>query len=195
MAGRTVPLDPRILADGNSQTSGTYPAKLAILMGEPVANHGVFGQTTNQMIARAPTQIDALLEPAYAYAQSVLVAAEVRNALAQDLSKTPRQAVDELWAYFDGRRAFAAATPIPLKMIVWNILPSTEGAALNAKFVEANGYIAAEWASHADGYFDVRSDARLTDPTNTTYFSDGLHLTSAGNQILAQLVYDAIQAL
>jgi lysophospholipase L1-like esterase len=53
-----------------------------------------------------------------------------------------------------------------------------------------------EASSAFDGYVDLIGDARLADPENATYFdSDKLHLTAAGNAVVAELVAAAVNDL
>jgi hypothetical protein len=197
-------LGARFAADGNSQTVGvngaavSFPGQIATSLGVTVTNYGVGGQSTLDMIADAATEIDA----AFSSAPNILIVGEVRNHLvAMDASADARIAVDALWTYCDGRRAAAAGALRFLRIVVWNVLPAGHTAssigivALNALFVEANALIAAEWPAHADAYVDVRSDVRLTDPFDLTYFTDDVHLTTAGDTVMRDLFLPKILAL
>lgn len=82
-----------------------------------------------------------------------------------------------------------------MKVIVGTLLSSvgreTERNAVNA-------LIYAQWPYFADGIADMGRNALLgTDgaAANVTYFSDGLHPTSAGNQLIADIWSDAIDNL
>lgn len=200
-------LGARFAADGNSQTVGingaalSFPGRIATTLGVTVTNYAVGGQSTTDMIADAATQIDAAFTGV-----NILIVGEVRNHLtALDSGATARAAVDSFWEYCDGRRAAAAAggtgSGQSLRIVAWNTLPaghtsSSIGiAALNALFDEANALMAAEWQDHVDAFVDVRSDARLTDPFNLTYFDDDVHLTAAGDEVMKDLLNAAILGL
>ncbi len=58
----------------------------------------------------------------------------------------------------------------------------------NTSRTDANTLLLAD-ASHAfDAVIDVAANANLSDPTNTTYYFDGIHWTTAGAAIAAGLV-------
>lgn len=48
-----------------------------------------------------------------------------------------------------------------------------------------NTQVRANWATFADAIYDVAAKAEFADPLNVTYFSDGLHMTDAGREIVA----------
>lgn len=55
-----------------------------------------------------------------------------------------------------------------------------------------NGAMLTWCGTHGVRYLDPAQDVRLSDWTNRTYFDDGLHLTPAGEQIVADQVYRLI---
>jgi hypothetical protein len=58
------------------------------------------------------------------------------------------------------------------------------------------GFVRAEYAAHADALVDLAADPRLSAPSNTTYYQyDGVHLTPAGYQVVADAVKAAVGAL
>lgn len=188
----TAPVFDNVNCDGNSLTvfggSNSYPSQLFAGMtarGRVVKNHGVGGQTTNDMISLYPTKI----APRFvAGARNKLVAWEVRNAMHLG-GKTPRQAVDDLWTYV----GLAKATG--WQVYVCTVIASVASAPnlTDAKIAEANGYIRAEAAAQGVTVIDLAADARLSDDTNTTYFDgDQVHLTTAGYGVVAALVKTAL---
>lgn len=59
-----------------------------------------------------------------------------------------------------------------------------------------NTLIQADWASHADALADLGADARLQNANDTTYFSsDKIHLITAGNNVVAEIVADAVKTI
>jgi hypothetical protein len=194
----------KYVCDGNRQTQGingasnSYPGRLAVMLGASVTNYGVGGQDISNMLTDAGTQIDNALSAAL----NILCVGEVRNELVnRGAAANARIAVDKLWQYCDGRRASVAAAGKQLRIVVWNILPCTRTsspfgvAGLKVLFDESNAYIRNEWREHADSYVDVRSDSRLSDADDGAYFDDQVHLTNAGDAILARMMYSAIVAL
>lgn len=69
--------------------------------------------------------------------------------------------------------------------VAWH---ATERAALDA-------LINANWSSVADGVVDLYSHVELQDANNTTYFTDKVHLTTAGYNIVAAAVAPVISAV
>jgi hypothetical protein len=196
-------LGSKFMADGNSQTEGvngagnSFPGQLATALAVTVTNFGVGGQDTTDMASDAATQIDAILQTG----MNILIVGEIRNQLVEmGGSANARTALDAFWAYCDARRAASTATK-QLRIVAWNILPAGHTAspigivALNALFDEVNALMAAEWRLHVNAFVDVRSNANLTDPFDTTYFVDDVHLTTAGDAIMAGLMQTAVQAL
>lgn len=83
------------------------------------------------------------------------------------------------------------------KVIVLTTLNHNTSGGIAAKRNAANALTRAD-TSFYDALADIASDATIgTDaaPSNTTYFSDGVHPTAAGNAILAPYVTRAIQSL
>ena len=83
------------------------------------------------------------------------------------------------------------------KMIVVNIL-ARDGLTAPHIAVRAavNASLATNYATYADALVDVTADARLQDPTDTTYFDvDGVHLAAAGQAIVSALLVTAVQSV
>lgn len=202
--------DAVIVADGNSLTEGylasspaaSYPSRLAVKepfasQGTTVTNKGVGGQTTQQMIDDATTDVDPLYN---AEVRSVLVAWEMGNDLYFNGNVTGAETRFQSYC--------AARQTANWKVVVCN-LPArdhsvTNGgvspagdsdATYNTKRLALNAWLAANWATFADGFVDLAADAAFT-VYNTTYFnSDHVHLSDAGYQKVADLVAPVITGL
>ncbi len=192
-----------LILDGNSLTSGfgspldsSYPAQMMKLLGD-VYRHvtvhmiAVGGQRTTAMNADRVSQVNPLIVDGH----TLIVAWEITNHLV-DLV-TARTAVDEMWVYCDAVRALGA------KVIVPNVLPRVEDgtiipAGFNTSRASANGLLAAEWASHADGYVDLAAIGTIgddADAADTNYYTDGSHMTPSGYGIVAAAIKTAVETL
>lgn len=182
-----------VVCDGNSLTQGTggtsYPTQLAALYPSTilVINTGISGQTTQEMSATA-TDVRPFISAAV---PSVVVAWEVRNDLYHNASVTAAQAVANLWTYCQSRRAEGA------KVVAVNVSKCTTPASnLSAQDItDANAAIATDYASYADRLVDVGGIAELQNPADTNYFTDGVHMTTAGYALVANAVLAAIPSV
>lgn len=185
-----------IVFDGNSMTAGaysSYPATtVSALVGTWTAhNFGVSGQTTIEMIADAAAQIDSLYDPDML--KNVVVFWEVTNDLKLGATRADAQA--RMVQYCQARKAAGWS------VVVLTILPRTQ-VGLPETFeddrIAINSYILANYASFADAVADVASDSRIGDygdSNDTTYFYDGVHMTTAGYNIVAGIAATTINAL
>lgn len=83
------------------------------------------------------------------------------------------------------------------KVIIMTILPRTTSG-FNTLRNQLNPLITANYTSFADGLADVAANTTIGedgDAADTTYYSDGTHLTGTANQIVADIVAPAIRAL
>lgn len=175
--------------DGNSLSTvafGNYPAKVttaltgsAFGVGE-VFNKAVAGQTTTQMIANG-ANIDALFASTY---DCYVIAWEGTNDIGNLQDATT--CYNNIVSYCNARRTAG------FNVLILTIIARDWAAGLETIRGTINTNIRANWATFADGIADVAADARLSDPLNTTYFTDGTHLTSAGNQVVADIVATAL---
>jgi len=191
----------RVVCDGNSLTAGGfggggyYPATLQVLLGAralgrfEVDNIGIGGQTTDDMITRYPTYV----LPKYSTAQNnILVAWELSNQLVGNWGAggTARQAVDKFWTYCDTARAagfkLIAVTAIKREASGYQVIGSK--ALGDALIDEMNGYVRAEWQTHADALVDPDAHPFFANTAYTTVYIDGTHLTQAGCDVIAGLV-------
>lgn len=65
----------------------------------------------------------------------------------------------------------------------------------NATIDALNALLSANWSTYADRYCNLIARSELQNPANGTYFADGLHLTDAGEGIVAAEVSSAINAI
>jgi lysophospholipase L1-like esterase len=150
-----------------------------------VRNVGVSGQTTEDMIADAATQIDV-------FPRGILVAWEGGNDIYvdnADLAETQAR-----WnAYFSARRAAGWGVGSS-KLVAMTITPRTLFSGAQTIVVNNfNTWLRANYTTYATHLVDVAADSRLSNASNTTYYdADGVHMNTAGYAVVAQLVATAI---
>lgn len=84
------------------------------------------------------------------------------------------------------------------KVVVSTVTPVGGGyytAGRETERTSFNTWLRANWGSFADALIDPAAESNLSDYNNTTYFSDGLHLTKAGYSIVAGLAVNALAGL
>lgn len=190
-------------------TGAKYPAQLLAL--SPWATNGAIityratsGQTTAQMIAggacamdgsgtrtAASTYVDGQLSGTR---PNILVAWEIGNDLYFNGNTT--DAYDRIVSYCQARRTAG------WKVVVGTALyrqfgsgPTPAGdtwSAYNAKIDTVNNLVRANWTDFADAIADIGARSEFADPTNTTYFWDGVHPNGTGRGIVASVVSAAI---
>lgn len=185
----------QVVFDGNSLTASTYPDNQLLHYLLPSANYdivnvAVAGQTTLDMIADAATEIDALYS-AQTYNDNILVAWEGTNHMAL-LGATATAAYTSMAEYCLARKTAG------WKVVVLSGTPrqsSGGGVEFEAKRQEYNDMLRGSWHSFADAFVDIGADPYIGvagSETNTLYYYDTVHLTSAGYHIVADAVSDAI---
>lgn len=193
-----------IVFDGNSLTAGQgasagmdYPAQMiSLLSGYPVTgieshNYGVSAQTTSDMASDAASQVDTQINVGV---ENILFAWEIGNDIYfnGDVS-----AAETRWASYCNARKAAGWTVICINLLPRN---QTSGfgdnvTVFNGKLSTANTWLAANWSTFSDAMVDIRSDSRLSDFTDSTYFSDGTHLTDAGYGVVANICLSVLLGL
>lgn len=183
-----------IVFDGNSMTfgtgatgSGSYPTQTLLNLNSNYSfyNIGVTGQTIDQMSADFET------DPFYLYdtsmSKNIYVAWEGTNAMRSPANQTPAQAYASMVTLCNKakKRGFV--------VVVLTTLPSTT-AGFNTNQVAFNNLLKADFTTsigtriyspnvgvtYADRLVDVAAITNLSDPSNTTYYGDGIHPTNAG---------------
>jgi lysophospholipase L1-like esterase len=180
----------QVVYEGDSRTAGkpwthlaadqAYPAGGIAYGGRAVASRAVTGSGTQGMINRAAAA-DALLNGA----RSTLV---VWCGVNDNGSKTAQQIYDSLKSYCEARRAAGWS-----KILLCTEIDASP-AGWNAKYQALNALIAADH-SFADGLADLGARPELQNFSDVTYFVDGVHLTAAGYQVVADVVAPALAAL
>jgi hypothetical protein len=152
-------------------------------------NYGVNGQTVTQMAADAATQIDA---QRYSRPANILGAwGGVNDIIA---GKSAAALYAEYAAYCEARQAAG-----------WEVLAFTQhswrylGVDRDAVIAAFNALVIANWTTFADGLVDLSAEPNIGPPgsySNLTYYNaDGVHLTAAGDALVAALVKTAVQQL
>lgn len=195
--GRGVPPSRRhqVVFDGDSLTVGTtatlnrnWPSRVA----------GVAGTVRRRVTAEASVLLTTLAAQAAARVDPLLVPGEANVLAAWATSNDVAfggvggaQALANYWAYCDARRAAGWA------VVAFTMLPRTDvSGGPEASRQAFNAGVRADWAGHADALADVAADARLGDFTDAAHYDpDGIHLTDAGYQVVADLAGPEIARL
>lgn len=177
------------IPDGNSLTAGfqgsgqalsPWSNWVAAQWGVPVYNFGVSGQTIDQMISDAATQIDPLYD---ATKTQIVSAQEFYNQAVQN-NMTATQLVDLMGTYCSGRRT------VGFVVAVFNV-PSMKPQGFFTELLrtQINAELTARYTEFADVLVDVAARPELQDCTNLTYYlSDQIHPNVAGQHIMS-IVY------
>ncbi len=191
-----------IVFDGNSWIAGSgstggsnFPNQTVALLtnaGRTVSmkNYGVAGQTTGAMQADALTQID----PNHTN-YDFLIGLELVNEWGLSTTYTKEQLYSRYKQYFLDRKAAGfkyvyACTPHD--QAHYGRTSGGDWATVRAYFI---AQMKAEFPSLGIGVIDCGSDPRLSDWTDTTYFSaDKIHLKNAGQAVQAQYAYNALMS-
>ena len=194
--GKVIILATNVIADGNSLTVGTggggstYPAILASINSTlSVINKGVNSQTTPMMEADASTDIDPLF---LSGSRNILIAWEVTNDIY--FGATNQEAYDNIKQYCQNRQSAG------WDVIVAGVIPRGQKKADGTSIIDynldldtVNSMIDTSYTDFADVYVALASDPRLSDYSNTTYYSiDSIHLNATGYSVVADLVNEAI---
>jgi hypothetical protein len=101
--------------------------------------------------------------------------------------------VDNVYGYL--RNYCAARRAVGWKVVAVTMMQRSASQTVENTRLDYNGRIRVGWQSFADGLADVAADARLSDCSNATYFSDGTHLTNLGYGVAASIVRSAVLCL
>lgn len=199
---------------GESYGSGDkYPDILLTLApfntnGATITNLATSGQTTAQMISggacamdgsgtrsAATTFIDSRLSLTRL---NVLFALEVGNDLFFNGNVT--DAYNRIKDYCLARRAagwrVVVGTPLYRLYAGTSTTPGGDTwAQYNVKIDQVCALMRDNWTTFADAFADLNAIPQFSDPTNTTYFVDGVHPNGTGRTIIANAISSAIQSL
>lgn len=188
-----MPLVGNVVAVGNSITEGAgltttqnYPVLLGGALGAnwQVFNCGHSGFTTTQLIARFPEVQSHFFTTT---TNNILIVNEVSNEIDQGVSEATAKAnMRSLIALgrSSGWRVFFATTTPRGAPATWS--PAQQTAVDNINTFFRNN------PSESDGIIDWAANVNLSDPTNATYYQDGVHPTAAGAVIMKTLALAAI---
>lgn len=183
-----------IVCDGNSLTRGfpegvglTYPTILRAMLsgGWSVTNLGVDGQTTEQMLADAATQVDPLFNAANA--RNIIVVWPCLQSITG--GETAAQVYTTVTTYIQGRQA-AGFEVIVMTMMKWG---SASGG--NETIRQALNVLIIANTAGADLVVDIAADSRLSNTADVEFFySDATHLNALGYTVVAGLLAAELHA-
>lgn len=197
-------LAPLLVLDGNSLMNTSLQVRITNCLagncaaGTPlesqwvVQNFGVSGQTTPQMLADFSTQVAPLYNANRS--KNIYVMWEATNHHYVNPSVTASQAFDSILTLCQTAQAVGFDVVIP------NVLPrSNSGTPSDFETWRSsfNSLLASNEATYGYKLADVAGNTTIGDAgdeTNTTYYSDLVHLTDAGNNIVAPIIATEIQA-
>ena len=183
-----LPLTGNIVCLGNSITAGDglsvgqdYPSVLRTSLGATwqVFNCGHSGYTTPQLLAGFA---EVQSHRAWQTSNNVLVVNEVGNDIILG-------GASEATARENMRALIAQGRASGWRVLFATTTPRTAGGQVECANI--NTYFRTHPSEH-DGLVDWAADSHLSDPTNTTYYQDGVHPTAAGAVILASLTAAAL---
>lgn len=190
MAGNIVCLGNSITLGFGLDDGQDYPTVLGGLLGSSyqVTNSGQSGFHTPDLTAN----FASLVQSHYVgRTRNILIVNEIGNDL---VSGGEGSGVDEATArgnmqaliakgrFYGWRVIFATTTPRDAS----HFTSEQQAAADNINDFFRNN------PSERDGFIDWAADPNLDDPTDTTYYQDGVHPTAAGAAVIAELVRAAI---
>lgn len=149
-------------------------------------NQGVPSQLQQTQTANGAAKID----PLYSAGNTTNVV--VTNGGVNDLpTRTDVQIEGDIQTYCSARQAAG------WKVIVCTIPPAlTVTGANETKRVAVNSWIRSNYGSWADKLADLDNDARLQNPSDTTYFdTQGVHYTRAGHGVVRDLIATQLATL
>jgi lysophospholipase L1-like esterase len=185
-----------LIFDGNSQTAsepqfgglGYVNQMRALLPSWNCVNTAVSGTTTQDMITRAPTTVDPLRFASQAL--QIVMVWEGTNDL--KLGATVTDAYNHLVTYCTARRSLG------FLVLIATLLPRGDaGAGFEANRSAVNALIVANWSTFADGLTDFAANTTIGQAgqhTNATYYADGVHLTAAGDTIVAGIAAPVVRS-
>lgn len=188
---------PKIICDGDSRTLGnagtTYPYTkyLQDLISDSVGyvmNVAVSGQTSTNRLAN----INANVLSKYSGSGDI----NIINIGVNDFTVDSTISVDSVYKNIKNYclASKAAGFKVGVMTVLLNNYTGTPAppTTANSKISILNDSLRSHYSEFADYLIDEAADSNLDDPNNTTYFHDGLHLKDAGNIIVANLTYNAI---
>lgn len=179
-----------VVFDGQSMNhipqSGPYPAAVMDGLGVPWTISGVSGASWTTLASTVELRTHQYFKP---YRNSILVLAGGSSDVSDSGDNdTGAQALADMEAYADAARAAGANYIIACTVTPANIMTG-DGEA--QRLILNTGILA---SNHWEAVVDVAAHPDLDNYSDTTYYSDGAHLTAAGVTVYAGLVRPAVQA-
>lgn len=156
------------------------------------------GETAEQMIAQAATQVDPYFNPDAARNIAVFWAGgnDIDEATPGQTDVEAAVAHDRIETWCSARQAAG------FEVVVATILPRSNpatGAPFSARRAALNTLIRDNWETYADALCDLAANATIGDDgdeENTTYYStDDVHLTEAGRALVASIFRDTLETI
>lgn len=142
------------------------------------------GETVASMVTQAATQVDPKITAALSagFADVVATLWAGTNDIANGTAAATIQSDIQTWH----NARSASARTVCCTIIARGTLSGAQELVRQA----VNAWLRANWASFADVFVDLAADSRLSNSANATYFdADTIHLTFAGQTVVAQLFY------
>lgn len=182
-----------LVTDGDSITEyNVYQPLLSLTETFSIQNTAVSGRTLQQMQEAAFTSVDPLYSTKNRYNVDVIFGGTNNFYFSQSLAET----YDSLLAYCASRRL--AGYKVIVVTMMSRVGTGLGGATLDSFKNSYNAIIRARWPEFADGLADVASNPNLGADgayANLTYFTDGVHPTTAGYTIIAGIISNTINRL
>lgn len=165
-----------------------YPAKVAADLGGSSAvnmlNVAASGDSTSRILSEGTSQVDLHYYPDFVHNIAIIWAGTNDFYL---YGLTASQILQNISTWCLARRAMG------FKTIVLTLHPEGRSPSYMAMRAEFNASLIANH-DFCDAVADTTSEVRL-DPTNPTYYTDDIHLTQAGYELIAPFVEAAIDSL
>ncbi len=170
---------------GQWGTNG-FPQRVAAGLGLPWENPSIGGKDWDTLQQDAATRT-------YIYGKFAAKTILVMNGGTSDvqLGDSGAQVYTDMSTFADGARTAGFSKVCALTITKFTGIPGGQ----DTQRIAANSAIMADASSKFDAKVDVANDVNLADPSNTTYYVDGLHWTSTGAAVAASLVIPAVRAL
>ena len=145
------------------------------------------GATIADMLAEAPSEVDARYRPAADLDLCVVLAG---GGDFHD-GATAADVFAGLESYCTQRRAAG------FRVVVLTVLPASDPVTFEATRLAYNGMVRASWETFADGLADIAADPRIGDTGDNLdrqfYGKDALHPNDAGNAVMAAVAAPVLQ--
>lgn len=162
-------------------------------IGHRHANGGAGGLTTTQMVAALATHLAANPGGNLTKMPTIMIACEITNDLHGD-GVTGVDAATAYQNYVDYCQGWQAVGALVVAM---TCLPRESHGTFESNRALVNADIRDNWETFADVLVDIAADATMGagPPLNDTYYTDSVHPTDAGYEILRSLIEPAVRSL